>query len=84
VLVFVLPEFQHMAEKGAVRKDFSGTRVLGLAGMFVLYVLLAGGLAVAVGGAREPRNAIFYGMGWEAVAKGITSAAAGAAARATG
>jgi hypothetical protein len=55
VLVFALPEFAYMIETGAVRVDFTLLRLVGYAGMFVVYIALAGAAAVLVGGADQAR-----------------------------
>jgi hypothetical protein len=76
VLVFVLPEFRYMAETGKLRAAFSPIRVFGFIGVFVIYVCLAGAVALIVGDAQHAKQAIAYGMGWEAVAKGLGAAGA--------
>ena len=81
VLVFVLPEAQHMAETGAFRVEWGAKRALGLLVVMVIYVALAGVMAVVVGGADKPGEAIVYGMGWEAIAKGLPSAGTAVVAR---
>lgn len=83
VLVFLLPEFRFMAETGRVRVEFTGARVIGYVGTLLIYVALAGAVALIVGDAQHPKQAIAYGMGWEAVAKGLGAAAAAAVAKAS-
>lgn len=83
VLVFVLPEFRYMAETGETRAAFSTVRVIGYIGSLAVYVLLAGVVAILVGDAQHAKQAIAYGMGWEAVAKGIGAAGAAAVAKVT-
>lgn len=81
VLVFVLPEFRYMAETGKLRAEFTTIRLVGYIGTLVAYVGLAGGVAVLVGDAQHAKQAIAYGMGWEAVAKGLGAAGAAAVAK---
>jgi type II secretory pathway component PulF len=80
VLVFVLPELAHMVETMKLRVEFTTIRLIGYVGMLVAYVCLAGVVAILVGGADHAREAIAYGMGWEAIVKGLGSAGAAAAA----
>lgn len=84
VLVFVLPEFRYMAETGKTRGKFTGVRISGYIGSLVIYVVLAGVVAILVGDAEHAKQAIAYGMGWEAVVKGIGEAGAAAADKVTG
>jgi hypothetical protein len=75
-LVFVLPEVRHLAETGRFATTFTPGRVTGLVLLVFLYVAMAGLAAVLVGDADQPKQAIAYGMGWETLLKGVSTAAA--------
>jgi len=79
VAVFVLPEALYVVEHGGYRKPFTLLRVAWLVVVLVIYVSFAGLVAMVVGGAEEATEAIMYGMGVEALTKGITTAAAAVA-----
>jgi protein-S-isoprenylcysteine O-methyltransferase Ste14 len=71
VLAFVLPELAHLATEGEFTTDFSDKRIFGWIGLILVYVLLAGFVAVWQGHEQSWRAAVAYGMSWEVVAKGI-------------
>ncbi len=43
-------------------------------GIFVIVIVLGGGVALAIGDAKEVKHAIAYGMGWQTFIRGLTSA----------
>jgi hypothetical protein len=72
-LVFLLPWLTAVA-KGEVSLDFSWTRLLGVIGLFFVYISLGGVAALLVGEASEIKHAIAYGLGFEGVLKGAAEA----------
>ena len=58
MLVFALPEFRFMAETGKARVAISPVRVIGYLGSLVIYVCLAGVVAVVVRDAQHAKQAI--------------------------
>jgi hypothetical protein len=73
LLIFVLPEFEHLARTGTVRVQVTPLRLIGVVGVMAIYVALSGATAFVIGGAASAKEAIVAGMGWEAVAKGLGS-----------
>jgi hypothetical protein len=73
VPVFVLPQLRQWYEKGIGWQ--SRSQVYAALAILVVYLLMAGGFAIIVGGATEPKHAIFYGIGWEAGVKALASGA---------
>jgi hypothetical protein len=70
VAVFILPYVRELIRAEGTEVDLTVRRLAGFILLALTFSFLGGVAALLIGGATEPKHAIAYGLGFEAIFKG--------------